>query len=133
MQTNEKCSIYTKREEEFALGRAFLGGGQRVDPATKPVRILRALDLQTGTVKWEIPQIGTANSWGGTLATSTGLVFFGEDSGAFAAADASTGKILWTFPTGVNWKASPMVYQFGGKEIVAVAAGAGIMAFGLVE
>lgn len=133
MQTNEKCSIYTKREEEFALGRAFLGGGQRVDPATKPVRILRALDLQTGTVKWEIPQIGTANSWGGTLATSTGLVFFGEDSGAFAAADASTGKILWTFPIGVNWKASPMVYQFGGKEIVAVAAGAGIMAFGLVE
>ena len=133
MQTNEKCSIYTKREEEFALGRAFLGGGQRVDPATKPVRILRALDLQTGAVKWEIPQIGTANSWGGTLATSTGLVFFGEDSGAFAAADASTGKILWTFPTGVNWKASPMVYQFGGKEIVAVAAGAGIMAFGLVE
>ena len=133
MQTNEKCSIYTKREEEFALGRAFLGGGQRVDPATKPVRILRALDLQTGAVKWEIPQIGTANSWGGTLATSTGLIFFGEDSGAFAAADASTGKILWTFPTGVNWKASPMVYQFGGKEIVAVAAGAGIMAFGLVE
>ncbi len=133
MQTNEKCSIYTKREEEFAFGRAFLGGGQRVDPATKPVRILRALDLQTGAVKWEIPQIGTANSWGGTLATSTGLVFFGEDSGAFAAADASTGKILWTFPTGVNWKASPMVYQFGGKEIVAVAAGAGIMAFGLVE
>ncbi len=133
MQTNEKCSIYTKREEEFALGRAFLGGGQRVDPASKPVRILRALDLQTGAVKWEVPQIGTANSWGGTLATSTGLVFFGEDSGAFAAADASTGKILWTFPTGVNWKASPMIYQFGGKEIVAVAAGAGIMAFGLVE
>ena len=25
MQTNEKCSIYTKRAEEFTLGRSFLG------------------------------------------------------------------------------------------------------------
>lgn len=133
MQTNEKCSIYTKRQEEFALGRSFLGGAQRVEPGKKPVRILRALDLRTGEIKWEIPQIGTANSWGGTLATATGLVFFGEDSGAFAAADATNGKVLWTFQTNVNWKASPMAYQFDGKELIAVAAGPSIMAFGLAE
>jgi alcohol dehydrogenase (cytochrome c) len=133
MQTNEKCSIYTKRPEEFALGRSFLGGAQRVEPGRKPQRILRALDLQTGVVKWEIPQVGNANSWGGTLATSTGLVFFGEDSGAFVAADAVTGKTLWTYPTNVNWKASPMVYRFDGKELIGVAAGSTIMAFGLVE
>lgn len=133
MQTNEKCSIYTKRPEEFALGRDFLGGAQRVEPATKPVRILRALDLRTGVVKWEIPQVGNANSWGGTLATATGLVFFGEDSGAFVAADATTGKVLWTFQTSADWKASPMVYQFDGKEYIGVAAGSNIMAFGLAE
>jgi alcohol dehydrogenase (cytochrome c) len=133
MQTNEKCSVYTKRPEEFALGRSFLGGAQRVEPGTKPVRILRALDLQTGAVKWEIPQVGTANSWGGTLATASGLVFFGEDSGAFVAADAVTGKTLWSYQTNVNWKASPMVYQFDGKELLGVAAGSSIMAFGLVE
>jgi alcohol dehydrogenase (cytochrome c) len=133
MQTNEKCSVYTKRQEDFALGRDFLGGAQRVDPAAKPVRILRALDLQTGVVKWEIPQVGMANSWGGTLATATGLVFFGEDSGAFVAADAITGKTLWTFQTSVNWKASPMVYQFDGKEFIGVAAGSNVMAFGLAE
>ena len=133
MQTNEKCSIYTRREEEFALGRAFLGGAQRVDPADKPVRILRALDLQSGQVKWEVPQIGTANSWGGTLATSTGLVFFGEDSGDFVAADASTGKVLWTYQAGANWHASPMVYQFDKKQLIAVAAGTTIIAFGIVE
>jgi alcohol dehydrogenase (cytochrome c) len=133
MQTNEKCSIYTKRQEDFALGRSFLGGAQRVDPSSKRQRILRALDLQTGAVKWEIPQIGTANSWGGTLATASGLVFFGEDSGAFVAADAATGKVLWTFQTSVNWKASPMVYQFDGKEYIAIAAGSSIMAFGLAE
>jgi alcohol dehydrogenase (cytochrome c) len=133
MQTNEKCSIYTKREDSFELGRAFLGGAQRVDPADKPVRILRALDLQTGKVKWEIPQIGTANTWGGTLATSTGLVFFGEDSGSFVAADAVTGKVLWTYQGNVNWHASPMAYQFDKKQFIAVAAGTSVVAFGLAE
>ena len=39
MQTNEKCSVYTKRPEEFALGRSFLGGAQRVDSTPKPERI----------------------------------------------------------------------------------------------
>ena len=133
MQTNEKCSVYSKRPDEFAFGRAFLGGSQRVDAQTKPVRILRALDLQTGAVKWEIPQVGNAGSWGGTIATSTGLVFFCEDGGAFVAADAVTGKTLWTFEANANWKGSPMVYQFDGKELIGVAAGGSIMAFGLAE
>ena len=133
MQTNEKCSVYLKRPDEFAFGRAFLGGAQRVDGNSKPVRVLRALDLQTGAVKWEIPQVGSANSWGGTLATATGLVFFCEDSGSFVAADAATGKVLWTFEASANWKGSPMVYQFDGREMIGVAAGGSIMAFGLVE
>ena len=133
MQTNEKCSVYLKRPDEFAFGGAFLGGAQRVDASPKPVRILRALDLQTGAVKWESPQVGSANSWGGTLATATGLVFFCEDSGSFVAADAATGKVLWTFEASANWKGSPMVYQFDGREMIGVAAGGTIMAFGLVE
>jgi alcohol dehydrogenase (cytochrome c) len=132
-QTVEKCSIYTKHPEEFGLGREFLGGAQRIDPSKKPVRILRALDLQTGAVKWEVPEVGSADSWGGTLATASGLVFFCEDSGAFAAADAVTGSVLWTFQTNANWKASPMVYQFDGKEMVGVAAGSTILVFGLVD
>lgn len=133
MQTNEKCSVYLKRPDEFAFGRAFLGGAQRVDASPKPVRILRALDLQTGAVKWEITQVGSANSWGGTLATATGLVFFCEDSGAFVAADSATGKVLWTFEASANWKGSPMAYQFDGREMIGVAAGGTIMALGLVE
>jgi alcohol dehydrogenase (cytochrome c) len=133
MQTNEKCSVYTKRPEEFALGRSFLGGAQRVDSAPKPERLLRALDLQTGAVKWEVPQTGNANSWGGTLATATGIVFYGEDSGAFVAADAVTGKTLWTFHANTNWKASPMVYQFDGKEMIGVVAGSTVIALGLAQ
>jgi alcohol dehydrogenase (cytochrome c) len=133
MQTNEMCSIYMKRSVVFEYGKPFLGGAQSGDRKSRSVRILRALDLQTGTVKWELPEVGTATSWGGTLSTATGLVFFGEDSGTFAAADAVTGKALWSFDAGASWHASPMTYQFDGQQLIAVAAGANIIAFGLVQ
>jgi alcohol dehydrogenase (cytochrome c) len=133
MQTSEKCSIFYKKSYGFEYGRAFLGGTQRIDTNPKPTRVLRALDLQTGVVKWESPQVGAATSSGGTLATKTGLVFFGDDSGAFAAADAASGKTLWTYELSTNWRASPMVYQFDGKELIGVAAGGNIIAFGLPD
>jgi alcohol dehydrogenase (cytochrome c) len=133
MQTNEKCSVYTKRGDEFTLGRAFLGGAQRVDANPKPQRLLRAIDLETGAVKWETPEAGNASSWGGTLATATGLVFYGEDSGAFVAADAQTGATLWTLHLNANWHASPMVYEFDGHELIGIVSGATVMALGLAD
>ena len=35
------------------------------------------------------------------------------------AADAATGKPLWSFQTNQNWKASPMTYMFDGKQYIA--------------
>jgi alcohol dehydrogenase (cytochrome c) len=133
IQVFEKCSIYTKRPVEWEQGKAYGGGTQRVDTNPKPQRLLYAVDLQTGSRKWELPQAGTGSTWGGTLATSTGLVFFGDDSGAFAAADAVSGKTLWSFQANANWHASPMAYQFDGQEYIAIAAGDDILAFGLIE
>jgi alcohol dehydrogenase (cytochrome c) len=67
------------------------------------------------------------------LSTAGGVVFFGEDSGSFMAADATTGAQLWSFQTSQLWKASPMTYQFDGKQYVAVASGPNIIAFGLPD
>jgi alcohol dehydrogenase (cytochrome c) len=58
-------------------------------------------------------------------------VFFGDDSGAVAAADAETGRRLWSFQTSQLWKASPMTYMFDDTQYVAVAAGSTIIAFAL--
>ncbi len=132
-QVFEKCSIYTKRPPVWELGKAYGGGSQRGDIEPKPQRLLYAVDLQTGNRKWELPQTGLGNSWGGTLATSTGLVFFGDDSGSFAAADAVTGKLLWSFPANTSWHASPMAYQFDGSEYIAIEAGPEVIAFALAE
>ena len=130
VQTNEKCSIYTKTEQgPWESGKTYLGGSQRTADDPEPQRLLRAIDIATGEVKWEVPQVGSANSWGGTLATATGLVFFGEDSGSFAAADAATGKLLWSFATNHSWRSSPMTYMFDGTQYIAVTAGSTVMAF----
>jgi len=132
IQTFEKCSVYTKRDQgDWESGKTYLGGTQRTASDPKPERILRALDIATGAIRWELPQRGPAFSWGGTLSTATGLVIFGEDGGALMAADAVTGKPLWMFQTNQTWKASPMTYMFDGKQYIGVAAGGNIMAFGI--
>ena len=132
LQTFEKCSIYTKSDQgPWESGKTYLGGSQRTATDPRPLRVLRAIDIRTGDVKWELPQPGPAHSWGGTLATATGLVFFGEEGGALMAVDATNGKPLWSFPTNQNWKASPMTYSFDGRQYIAVAAGANIVAFAL--
>ena len=133
-QTFEKCSIYTVTDAgEWAPGKTYLGGSQHTSADPKPVRILRAIDYRTGASVWELPQPGPAISWGGTLATASGLVIFGEEGGALMAADAVTGKPLWSFQTNQTWKASPMTYSFDGKQFVAVAAGSNIIAFAIQE
>jgi alcohol dehydrogenase (cytochrome c) len=134
-QTNEKCSVYSKRDQpEWVAGQSYLGGTQRSAPDPRPQRILRAVDYQTGAIKWEIPQTGGANTWGGTLSTATGLVFFEEEAGSFVAADAETGKVLWSFgANAANWHASPMVYQFDGREYIAIVSGGNVIAMSIAE
>ncbi|MBS1810556.1 MAG: PQQ-dependent dehydrogenase, methanol/ethanol family [Acidobacteria bacterium] len=127
----EKCVIYSKSPEAWERGKSFYGGGTRDVPDEAGKKYLRAIDVQTGKIVWQSPQIGPGNSWGGVLSTAGGVVFFGDDSGAFAAVDAKTGKPLWYFHTNELWKASPMTYLAGGKQYVAVAAGSNILAFGL--
>ncbi|MDE3194889.1 MAG: PQQ-dependent dehydrogenase, methanol/ethanol family [Acidobacteriota bacterium] len=133
VQTLERCSLFTKRDMEWKAGTGFFGGSFGDAPNDEPKKILRAIDIETGAIAWELPQAGAGNSWGGTLSTASGLVFFCSDDGSFAAADAAAGKLLWNFPANQNWKASPMTYMFDGRQYIAVASGSNLIAFGLVE
>ena len=96
-------------------------------------RFLRAVNIETGEIVWDVPQPGAARAktWSGVLATAGGLVFYGQPNGGFAAVDQRDGKTLWQFPTNVRMKASPITFSFGGKQYVAVAAGPNILCFGL--
>ena len=127
----ENCNIYVKSSAWWEPGKSFYGGAVRAVPGEEPVKYLRAIDLKTGSIAWEYRQTGPGNTWGGVLSTDGGLIFFGDDSGAFAAVDAATGKPLWHFHTNQNWRASPMTYTVDGKQHVAVAAGGSILSFAL--
>jgi alcohol dehydrogenase (cytochrome c) len=132
IQTFEKCSIYTKSDVgEWESQKSYLGGTQRTADDPAPQRVLKAIDIRTGAIAWELPQFGPAYSWGGTLTTASGLVIVGEDGGALMAVDAATGKPLWSVPTNQTWKASPMTYMFDGRQFLAVAAGPNIIAFAI--
>lgn len=129
VNAREACGIYSK-PPSWNRSPIPLEPGQM---------FLRAIDLETGKREWELPQIGIADSWGGVLSTAGGVVFFGEDSGAFGAADAKTGESLWHVQTnasarlgdGHSWRASPMTYLAGGKQYVAIANGPNILCFAL--
>lgn len=127
----ERCSIFRKSGVWFEPGQSFYGGSTQNVPGEIGKKYLRALDVQTGKIAWEYPQIGASNSWGGVLATASGLVFFGEDSGTFAAVDARSGKLLWHFPANTSWGGSPMTYLAGEEQFIAIAGGGSVLAFGL--
>lgn len=126
VMTVEDCTVYRKADD---------GGYSRYfDPASPAKKILRAFDIETGKVSWQIDMPGPVQSnYSGVLTTASGLVFFGESSGGFAAVDAKTGKYLWHFETNHAIKASPMTYQIDGRQYVAIASGGNILSFTLPD
>ncbi len=134
VNTLEKCAVYNKRPSgPWAAGRAYVAGGGRRAPDETPQKFLRAFDIQTGKVMWELPQDGDADSWSGALSTASGLVFFGNDSDALSAADATTGKLLWSYPFTETLHTSPMTYMFDNQQYVAIAVGSQVYAFALQQ
>ena len=126
VMTVEDCTVYRKADDG--------GYGRYNDPAHPAKKILRAFDLETGKVVWQISQPGPVQSnYSGVLSTAGGLVFVGESSGGFAAVDAATGKDLWHFETNHAIKASPMTYEVNGRQYVAIASGANVLSFALPD
>jgi PQQ-dependent dehydrogenase (methanol/ethanol family) len=126
VMTVEDCTVYRKADDG--------GYGRYQDPAHPAQKILRAFNIETGRVMWQISLPGQVQAnYAGVLSTAGGLVFFGESSGGFAAADAATGKYLWHFETNHAMKASPMTYEVDGRQYVAIASGANILSFALAE
>ena len=120
VNTLERCNIFTKTAPpEWQAGRGYGGGGGRRAPDERAQKMLRAFDIQTGKVVWEVPQDGPGESWTGTLATASGLVFFGDDGGALsgrrmAARASSCGSLPFT----ESLHTSPMTYMFDHRQYV---------------
>jgi len=125
VMATEKCSV-----------QLLPGSWRTARPPEDPgKKYLRALDIETGKIAWEIPQVGPIDGKrvAGILATAGGLLFYGDPSGYFLAADERDGKTLWRLPLNATVKTSPMTYSAGGEQFITLAVGSNIMSFGLPQ
>ena len=100
---------------------------------------LTAIDLNAGTIKWDVAlgsihrmlplplpftwNLGTPVA-GGPIVTAGGLVFVASTiDRMFRAFDIETGEELWQTDLPVNGNATPMTYEAGGRQLVVIAAG----------
>ena len=123
--TNNLCMDFQTRPVTYIAGTPYIG-------ALAPERIgtgghggeFMAWDATTGRKVWGIKEKYPV--WGGALATSGGVVFYGTLDGWFKAADATTGKVLWKFKVGSGVVGNPVTYLGpDGKQYVAIYAGIG--------
>ncbi|HVO59294.1 MAG TPA: PQQ-dependent dehydrogenase, methanol/ethanol family [Terriglobales bacterium] len=127
----ESCSVYFSNPKPFKKGETYYGTGTKLAADNHAQKILLALSVPDGKVVWRYPQVGRGDSWGGTLTTAGGLVFFGNDAGYLEAVDARTGHSLWHFNTGQSFRASPMTYSLAGTQHVAIASSSDLLVFSL--
>ena len=127
------CNIGHATPQPFVKGESYYNTGVERIPDEQDKKTLVAFDVESQKIAWRYPQVGRGYSWGGTMSTAGGLVFFGDDAESFEAIDARDGKPLWHFNTGQGMHASPMSYAVDGKQYVAIAAGSDIFSFALPD
>ncbi|MEZ5361016.1 MAG: PQQ-binding-like beta-propeller repeat protein [Bryobacterales bacterium] len=125
VMTTERCRVNR-------LPGSWKSAPAKADPGQN---YLRAYNIETGEIVWEVPQEGPVDGkrYIGVLGTAGGLLFYGDPSGYFVAADERDGKTLWRTPLNATIKTSAMSYAVDGKQYVTIAVGSNILTFGLAE
>jgi alcohol dehydrogenase (cytochrome c) len=127
----ENCNLFFASARRFVQGETYYDTGTKLPPEEHQQKILLALSVEDGKTVWRYPQLGEGDSWGGTLTTAGGLVFFADDAGSLEAVEATSGRAVWHFSTGQRISASPMTYAVDGVQYVALCAGSDVFSFAL--
>jgi len=131
------------RGTPYVMRRQFMFGPGGVPCSPPPFGSLVAIDLNTGTKKWDVPlgslgpmlpsgvdsaqaaALGSVNL-GGAITTAGGVVFIGASlDRSLHAFDIETGRELWRGALPAGAKATPMTFRgpHDGRQYVVVAAG----------
>jgi alcohol dehydrogenase (cytochrome c) len=90
---------------------------------------LRAIDYQTGKIRWS-HDLGDGASGAGVLTTATGLTFTGDTAGNALAVRTSDGTTLWHSGIG-RVGTPPVTYELDGRQYVLIGGGSALYAFTL--
>ena len=82
----ESCNLFFPTQNHLQQGETYYNTGTKLPPDEHAQKILLALF----GARWEskcgvIPRSASGDSWGGTLTTAGGLVFFGDDTGSLGS------------------------------------------------
>jgi alcohol dehydrogenase (cytochrome c) len=127
------CTRILGRPVTYTAGRPFTGAATTMlmVPGADHIGEVQAWNVDTGKRAWTHNFASSAN-WGPMLATGGGLVFSGgTNDRRFRAFDASSGAVLWEFPTNSGIIGQPSSFSVDGKQYIAVQSGWGIDARGM--
>src|SRR3984957_11109583 len=127
------CGTSIGEKPTYIPGSRFTGATTTfyIAPGADHIGEVHAGNVDTGKRAWT-HTYATSQNWGPMLATGGGLVFSGgTNDRVFHAFDASSGKLLWEFPTNSGITGQPSSFQVDGKQYVAVQSGWGVDARGM--
>ncbi len=103
---------------DWKAGKTFIGasGFKTVDFPT--FGVLSAIDLKTNRLVWQ--QRWLDQCYSGSAVTAGGVLFVGRSDGRMSAFASADGKKLWEFQTGAGVNAPPTVFEYEGRQYVAV-------------
>lgn len=127
---NHLCMDIEPFQVDYRAGEPYVGASIRIHPVPGDEAALgrvTAWDAALGRARWIHRE--PLPVWSGTLATASGLVFFGTLDARLKALDAKTGAELWQsppLPSGVVGNVSSWAY--GGRQYIGVLTGIGGLA-----
>jgi len=92
--------------------------------------MLKAIDYQTGKVRWTADTAGRGGQ-SGILTTAGHLLFTADSSANLVALDAATGKTLWHMYPGGSLGTGPLTYELDGRQYVIFAVDGVVYGFAL--
>jgi len=88
---------------------------------------LRAIDYQTGKIRWS-HDLGDGASGAGVLTTESGLTFSGDTAGNALALRTSDGSTLWHAGIGRVGN-GPITYELDGRQYILIGGGSALYAW----
>ena len=122
------CTTMIGRPVTYSAGRGYTGmtNSLMIAPGADHIGEVQAWNVDTGRRAWT-HNFASSTNWGPILATGGGLVFSGvTQDRLFRAFDASTGEVLWEFPTNSGIIGQLSSFSVDGTQYIAVQSGWGI-------